>query len=76
MTISQLIGRLQQYPQDTQVFVSGYEGGMDYLDTVEDTRVVLDYNKGVNYLGRHEEAEAGLMSESDMEKSVRGIWLR
>lgn len=56
MTIAELIKELQKYPQDTRVVISGYEGGVDDIDWVDETEIYLNYNT-VRWCGKHEEVQ-------------------
>lgn len=65
MKVSELIKLLQEAPQDLQVMISGYEGGLDDI-----TRAVVDYvDLNVNiewYYGPHE-----LKSKHEVKDSER-----
>lgn len=53
MTVRELIECLQDMPQDYMVVVRGYEGGVDEVTELENTRIALDVNEEWNY-GSHE----------------------
>jgi len=72
MTIAELIEELKNYPQDTRVVVSGYEGGVNDVDYVKETEIYLNYNTA-SYYGKHEEVEYA--TPSDCEK-VPAVYLR
>jgi len=55
MTTSQLIEQLKNYPPDLRVVSRGYEGGYDDVDSFEQLKLVLNYNKEW-YYGKHEDA--------------------
>jgi hypothetical protein len=55
-TIAELQAILAQYPPDTLVMVQGYEGGYEFLKTVELAPVKLNVNTEWFY-GKHEIAE-------------------
>ena len=57
MNVNQLIKRLQMYPPDLRVVVSGYEGGYNDVDTFENLKIVLDYHEAW-YYGKHEDVES------------------
>ena len=57
MNVNQLIKRLQMYPPDLRVVVSGYEGGYNDVDTFENLKIVIDYHEEW-YYGKHEDAES------------------
>jgi len=54
MNVGQLIEQLKNYPQDLRVVVRGYEGGYNDVDTFENLKLVLDYNREW-YYGKHED---------------------
>jgi len=56
MTIAELIKELEKYPQDTRVVVSGYEGGLNDINWVDETEIYLNYNT-VEWYGKHEKVE-------------------
>jgi len=53
VTVRELIEFLQEMPQDYMVVVRGYEGGVDEVTDLENTRIELDVNQEWNY-GSHE----------------------
>ncbi|MEI8012216.1 MAG: hypothetical protein WCI27_07020 [Candidatus Omnitrophota bacterium] len=58
MTINELIQKLSAFPPDTNIVVSGYEGGFADVTGARGIRLQKDANKEW-YYGRHEEANAG-----------------
>lgn len=73
MTIAELIKELEKYPQDTRVVVRGYEGGVNDVDTIEETEIYLNY-RTVRWCGKHEEVEYAYNSK-DYEK-VPAVYLK
>lgn len=56
MKVSELIALLQEQPQDMDVLINGYEGGMSDVSSASDViEVIVDHNKGTWYYGAHEE---------------------
>ena len=55
MNVDQLIKRLQMFPPDLRVVVSGYEGGYDDVDHLEKIKLALNVNDEW-YYGKHEDA--------------------
>jgi hypothetical protein len=51
MKKSELIALLAGYPDDMDVYVSGYEGGYDLLTSVE-VKPISPYNGGDKWVGR------------------------
>lgn len=68
MTVKDLKELLNNYPDDIQVFVRGYEGGLDDVNPGEIVNVELNYNNEW-YYGKHEQ-----ISE-ETEKTVKGVVL-
>ena len=56
MTVKQLIKKLETMPQNSQVVVDGYEGGVDDIKVIAEVKIGLDYNQE-QYYGRHEIGE-------------------
>jgi len=57
MTVKQLIEQLQQLDPDLHVFVHGYEGGYDDVDSDSNIKeVALNYHNEW-YYGDHEDAD-------------------
>ena len=54
MTVAELIAELRKYPADLQVYISGYEGGVDDVTDLVPVRVQRDVNTE-SYYGRHED---------------------
>jgi hypothetical protein len=52
MTKAELIDALSEYPDDTMVVVSGYEGGRKDIAEVEKIKLKLNYNTSC-YYGPH-----------------------
>ena len=57
MNVDQLIKRLQMFPPDLRVVVSGYEGGYDDVDHLEQIKIALNVNDEW-YYGKHEDVES------------------
>jgi len=57
MTIQQLTTLLSQYPPDTRVVVSGYEGGFNDITIHKVIQLELDANKEW-WNGQHEEVQS------------------
>lgn len=53
MTIAELIEKLKKFPQDSRVVVRGYEGGVDDVTSIDDIKILLNYNKDAWYYGDH-----------------------
>ena len=73
MTVKQLIEQLQKMPQEHMVVIRGYDGGVDEVTELEESRVELDVNQEWNY-GSHE-----LLDPRDKEEGeniVNAIHLR
>jgi hypothetical protein len=68
MNVNQLIKRLQMYPPDLRVVVSGYEGGYNDVGTFENLKIVLDYNKSW-YYGKHEDVDSLYGNNSELLKT-------
>jgi hypothetical protein len=58
MTIKELLQHLAQYPPDTRVVVSGYEGGYNDITTYKTIQIQLDARTEW-YMGQHDDAETG-----------------
>ena len=58
MTIAELIKELEQYPQDTRVVISGYEGGVNDVNDSELIKIYLNCNSSTWYYGNHEEVSS------------------
>jgi hypothetical protein len=54
MKVSELIKLLETLDQDKRVVISGYEGGVDDVDNLNITRILLNANSEW-YYGKHEE---------------------
>jgi hypothetical protein len=58
MTVAELIAKLQTLPPELPIIVSGYERGLDDLDTVDLHSVVRDYYAPTQHsFGRHKTPE-------------------
>lgn len=53
MKIYELIEKLKEMPQDAMAIVSGYEGGVNEVDEVEQCMIELNANSAW-YYGKHE----------------------
>ena len=58
MTKAELIVALREYPDDTMVVVSGYEGGRKDVTEVDQIKLKLNVNDSW-YFGPHEEEDDG-----------------
>ena len=57
LTVEQLINELKKYPQDLQVLVDGYEGGLDAV--VSTVLVDIEYDESKAwYYGPFEESDS------------------
>jgi hypothetical protein len=73
MTVNQLIQILQKLPQEDQICIPGYEGGVSNINqTLEAVTLNWEYNKGTWYYGIHE--PCGLPQEKCEHKHVKA-WL-
>ena len=64
MTVAELIKNLQNLPSDHLVVIRGFEGGVDEVTDLEETKVVLDVIQDWNY-GSHELLDPRDRSEGD-----------
>ena len=64
MTVAELIKNLQSLPSDHLVVIRGFEGGVDEVTDLEETKVILDVNQDWNY-GSHELLDPRDHSEGD-----------
>jgi hypothetical protein len=62
MTIQELLQHLAQFPPDTRVVVGGYEGGYNDITIYKTIQIQLDARTEW-YMGQHDDAEAGEVSE-------------
>ena len=53
MKVKQLVKYLQRYPEDTDIFIKGYEGGVDSVNSISRINVNL-YEHSEWYYGQHE----------------------
>jgi hypothetical protein len=53
MTVKDLIKKLEQFHPDMPVVIDGYEGGVNEVDYVIETDIILEYNDEW-YYGKHE----------------------
>jgi hypothetical protein len=54
MTAKEIINHLKDLPPETRICVKGYEGGIDYVSIIRETKILKDRNKEW-YYGNHEE---------------------
>jgi hypothetical protein len=54
VTVTELIAKLQQMPQDARVVIDGYEGGLEDVTEVAKLAIVLNYHSSAHF-GPHEE---------------------
>ena len=71
MKVKELIEKLKDYDQETELFVSGYEGGWDKINVVYEVQMVLDVNTEW-YYGSNEVLEEGKEAPKD-KKVINGI---
>jgi hypothetical protein len=44
MKVKELIAKLQEFNQELEIMVNGYEGGVDSPSCIEETQIMRDYN--------------------------------
>lgn len=66
MNAEELIEELKKVPPKTMVVISGYEGGLNEVSTVEAVKIRLNVNDAW-YYGKHEHAVFG---DTDTHNSV------
>ena len=54
MTAKELIKHLQTLSPDTRICVKGYEGGLDYVSLIRESKILTNKNSEW-YYGNHEE---------------------
>lgn len=54
MTAKELINHLKQLPPETHICIKGYEGGINYIDLLRETKIIHNTNSEW-YYGNHEE---------------------
>lgn len=76
MTVQQLIDKLSQQDPDAQVFIPGYEGGLDDIGEMCHGMVCRNYYREW-YYGKHEELSRTDKSPADLSAytTVKGIIL-
>ena len=58
MKVKELIEKLQRYNPEQMVVISGYEGGYDAVDEINEMKIKLNVNKAW-YYGKHEIVDDG-----------------
>jgi hypothetical protein len=78
MTISELIEKLKEYPQDLRVVVRGYEDGLNDVVGFKEMEIYLNYNTEFWEVEKHEEATPSTESyiHSDKYEKVPALQLR
>jgi len=76
MTVKELIKELKKLDPELQVFVRGYEGGVDDVGIREPSNFVLNYNTE-DYYGSHEEIDEDDLKKKYYQKYtiVKGVQL-
>lgn len=76
MKIKELISKLSELDQDLEVFVHGYEGGLESVDEIGDeTEVALNVNEDWFY-GPHEEERHLLNEQKGKFETIKGIIIK
>lgn len=57
MKIKELIEKLKEFDQELMVVISGYEGGVNEVDSTEEIDIVLNVHD-VSYYGNHQEVDS------------------
>jgi len=55
MKVKELIAKLQQFDQELEIMVNGYEGGVDSPNCIEEIQIMRDYWANDKYSGNHRE---------------------
>lgn len=74
MTVKELIEQLKDYDPNVELFVRGYEGGWDRVESTFQAEMVLDVNKKW-YYGSHEVLVDG-QEKPKNKKVVKGVILK
>ncbi len=74
MKVKDLIEQLSKLDQDLEVFVEGYEGGLDRVDIGEIKDIALDVNT-YWYYGKHEDVDHLSEEHKTKYKIVKGVIL-
>ena len=74
MKVKDLIQQLSKLDQDLEVFVEGYEGGLDRADIGEIKDIALDVNSDW-YYGKHEDVNHLSEEHKTKYKIVKGVIL-
>uniref|UniRef100_A0A6M3JPW7 Uncharacterized protein n=1 Tax=viral metagenome TaxID=1070528 RepID=A0A6M3JPW7_9ZZZZ len=56
MNVKELKSELEKYDEGFMVVVSGYEGGVNEIDSTQEVEIALNVNT-VEWYGKHEEVE-------------------
>jgi hypothetical protein len=73
VTVKELIQSLEKLPEEQMVVIRGYEGGVDEVTDLENTRIELDVNEEWNY-GSHELLDS--RDAGDGDNIVEAVYLR
>jgi len=55
MKVKELIAKLQEFNQESEIMVNGYEGGVNSPSCIEEIQIMRDYNANDIYSGNHRE---------------------
>jgi hypothetical protein len=55
MKVKELIAKLQEFNQESEIMVNGYEGGVNIPSCIEEIQIMRDYNANDIYCGNHRE---------------------
>jgi len=55
MKVKELIAKLQEFNQELEIMVDGYEGGVDNPSCIEEIQIMRDYWTNDIYSGNHRE---------------------
>lgn len=74
MTIQELMDKLSKYDPSFHVYIKGYEGGVDDLESIEEVEVFLNVNEDW-YYGSHEINDRVILKDTSSLKTQKGIFL-
>ena len=75
MTIQELIDKLSKYDPSLHVYIPGYEGGVDDVESLEEVEVFLNVNDEWWY-GPHEINDRLILKDTSELKTQKGIFLQ
>jgi hypothetical protein len=55
MKVKELIAKLQEFNQESEIMVNGYEGGVNSPSCIEEIQIMRDYWANDIYSGNHRE---------------------